>query len=403
MNDSTVQSLQSLETVRHKAKALLALARANKLKYFFVDETKKQATVDYIIETIVANYPTLQIPYHSRLRHFEAGGKESLEQLQKQPVKERGTIFFELIIVSVLLDAGAGALWHYKKGSPEKDYTRSEGLALASLDLYCSGALTAYPDTPFRVDANPLEALNVQTLSYFFQVEKTNPLEGVAGRVALLNRLGKVIKQNKAVFGEEGRLGHFFSYVTSLATGNSLSVNLLFQEVLQVFAGVWPKRLSYHGIDLGDVFVHSALKSAEPGSEWVPFHKLSQWLTYSLLEPLESMGFTLTHLDALTPLPEYRNGGLLIDTGLLGLKEEKLKSSLQKPDAEVIVEWRALTIALIDELAEAIRSKLNLSAESLPLAKILQGGTWDAGRRIARQKRAGGTPPIQIESDGTLF
>jgi len=41
----------------------------------------------------------------------------------------------------------------------------------------------------------------------------------------------------------------------------------------------------------------------------VPFHKLTQWLTYSLLEPLETAGLTVVNLDELTALPEYRNGG----------------------------------------------------------------------------------------------
>ena len=40
---------------------------------------------------------------------------------------------------------------------------------------------------------------------------------------------------------------------------------------------------------------------------------------------------------------------------------------------------------------------------AFPLAKVLEGGTWQAGREIAREKRADATPPIRIQSDGTLF
>jgi hypothetical protein len=50
-----------------------------------------------------------------------------------------------------------------------------------------------------------------------------------------------------------------------------------------------------------------------------------------------------------------------------------------------------------------VRGRLALSAAELPLAKVLQGGTWSAGRRIAREKRPDGTPPIAIDSDGTVF
>jgi len=50
-----------------------------------------------------------------------------------------------------------------------------------------------------------------------------------------------------------------------------------------------------------------------------------------------------------------------------------------------------------------VRDSLGLSAEEFPLAKVLQGRTWTAGRRIASEKRAGGKPPLMVESDGTIF
>jgi hypothetical protein len=72
-------------------------------------------------------------------------------------------------------------------------------------------------------------------------------------------------------------------------------------------------------------------------------------------------------------------------------------------DAEPIVEWRALTVAVLDHLAEAVRGELGLSMEQFPLARVLEGGTWAAGRKIAQAKRPGGVPPVHIESDGTVF
>jgi hypothetical protein len=44
-----------------------------------------------------------------------------------------------------------------------------------------------------------------------------------------------------------------------------------------------------------------------------------------------------------------------------------------------------------------------LSAEQLPLARVLEGGSWRAGRLIARELRPDGGPPLQIHSDGTVF
>jgi hypothetical protein len=74
-----------------------------------------------------------------------------------------------------------------------------------------------------------------------------------------------------------------------------------------------------------------------------------------------------------------------------------------RPSDEPVVEWRALTIALLDRLAPLVRTKLGQSEQAMPLASVLEGGTWAAGRRIARERRAGGTPPITIISDGSVF
>ena len=402
-----LQTLKDPATIRSQAHRLLALAKQDQLDFFAVNPEKMMPTASYIIDVIMQNYPDLNVPYHSRWRHFEAGGIDRIKTLHNNlshmSSDEQGKILFELVIISVFLDAGAGSLWRYKDKLTGEEYARSEGLALASLALYQSGVLSNNPETPYRVDAERLIAFEEKDLLDCFQVSATNPLEGVSGRVALLNRLGKLLKKNPRYFDKNGRLGDFYEYVISLKTAQTLPAPMIFQAVLNAFNDVWPIRLSFHGLSLGDVWTHKALKSNKPGSEYVPFHKLSQWLTYSLIEPLEAVGIEVTDLDHLTGLPEYRNGGLLIDSELLRVKNKELLIKPQDPGSEAIVEWRALTVALLDELADLIRKQLHQDVNSLPLAKILQGGTWEAGRRIAKEKRIHGTPPIQIISDGTVF
>ncbi|KTD35255.1 putative biotin synthetase like protein [Legionella moravica] len=405
--DNILETLSDPATIRIQAHRLLVLAKQDQLDFFTVNPEKMMPTASYIIDVIMQNYPDLQVPYHSRWRHFEAGGTDRisalLNQLSHLPSDELGKILFELVIISVFLDAGAGPLWRYKEKLTDEEYTRSEGLALASLSLYQSGVFSNHPETPYRIDADRLIAFKEQDLLDCFQVSANNPLEGVSGRVALLNRLGTLLKENPRYFDKYGRLGDFYLHVNSLKTSQNVSAKILFQAVLNAFKDVWPIRLSFHGISLGDVWRHKALKSNEPGSEYIPFHKLSQWLTYSLIEPLEHAGIQVTDLESLTGLPEYRNGGLLIDSELLNVKNKELLTKPQDPGSEAIVEWRALTVALLDELADLIRKQLHLDVHALPLAKILQGGTWEAGRRIAKEKRIHGTPPIQIISDGTVF
>ena len=134
----------------------------------------------------------------------------------------------------------------------------------------------------------------------------------------------------------------------------------------------------------------------------MPFHKLSQWLTYSLLEPFQWAGIQVDGLDALTGLPEYRNGGLFLDAGVLRLRDATQVDRLHAAGDELIVEWRALTVALLDELAPRMREQLGLTVAQMPLACVLEGGTWAAGRVLAQQLHHG-LPPLNIQSDGTVF
>ena len=173
--------------------------------------------------------------------------------------------------------------------------------------------------------------------------------------------------------------------------------------VIEVFSSVWPSRMMLGDVNLGDVGPHPAAGGTGPGAGLVPFHKLSQWLSYSLIEPLEEAGLQVVELDALTGLPEYRNGGLFLDTGVLEPKHADVTGGVHLPSAEVVVEWRALTVALLDRVASGVREILGLDRSSLPLARVLEGGTWRAGREVARERRPDGAPPIRIESDGTVF
>jgi hypothetical protein len=126
-------------------------------------------------------------------------------------------------------------------------------------------------------------------------------------------------------------------------------------------------------------------------------------LTYSLIEPLQAAGVEVTDIDGLTGLAEYRNGGLFIDAGVLVLRDPGEAGREHEVGSALVVEWRALTVALLDRLAERVRQRLGKDAASFPLARMLQGGTWAAGRAIARERRPAGAPPLRVVSDGTVF
>ena len=163
---------------------------------------------------------------------------------------------------------------------------------------------------------------------------------------------------------------------------------------------VWSENEGLTAVALGDVWRHPHAGGRGRNLGWVPFHKLTQWLGYSLMEPLEWAGLALSRRDVLTGLPEYRNGGLLLDSGVLALQDEAEREPAWPVGSELVVEWRALTVALLDELAPLVRERLG--QPDLPLASILEGGTWAAGRELAAELR-GGEPPFRIQGGGTYF
>ena len=84
------------------------------------------------------------------------------------------------------------------------------------------------------------------------------------------------------------------------------------------------------------------------------------------------------------------------------LREPAVAQEVWQPGDELIVAWRALTLALMDEVAREVRKMLHKDEKRLPLACVLEGGSWAAGRALAERVR-GGLPPLQVASDGTVF
>ena len=386
--------------MRSHCAQIMALAEQDRAPYFQLHMERMPEAAAWVADTIRLQYPDLDVPYHSRWRHFEAGGVDRWGQLADEQAlsgPERARIRIDLVIPSVLLDAGAGPDWRFDDGGGTL-LSRSEGLGVASLALFASGALSDDADQPLRSNAAALSRLSEDTLARAFQVAPSNPLVGLAGRAALLQRLGAAIAARSDIFGMPARRGNLYDALAARADNCRIDAGAVLQLLLQTLGPVWPGRIELDGISLGDCWRH-------PGTDdgLVPFHKLTQWLTYSLLEPLEEVGLVITGLDTLTGLPEYRNGGLLLDFGIITPRDPGFFQRLLTVDEPAVVEWRALTVILLDRMADAVRAELGVSAADFPLARILEGGTWAAGRRIAAVRRAGGAPPVSIASDGTVF
>jgi len=392
---SAAAALLTPEAVRDRAQALLALGLDQRLSGWSVHPERLGATADLVAAITRERYPDLAVPYHARWRHFAVGGHDrwaALRPMLPTDPAERARAGFDAGIVSVLLDAGAGMAWRYREAATGESHGRSEGLAVASLAMFAAGAFAA-DGHALRADGARLAGFTEAELAAGMQAGPDNPLVGLAGRVALLNRLGAALPRPGALFDD----------LAAAAVDGTVPARAILIAVLRRLGPIWPGRLALEGVNLGDCWRHPGLRRADATTGLIPFHKLSQWLAYSLVEPLEGAGLRVTGLDALTGLPEYRNGGLFLDMGVIAPRDPAVLARTHAPGEALVVEWRALTVALLDRLAPLVRARLGVSAEAFPLAKVLEGGTWWAGRRLAAERRADGGPPLRIESDGTVF
>ncbi|GAB1218615.1 hypothetical protein ATERTT37_007878 [Aspergillus terreus] len=371
--DSKVEQLLSLEAVRARAHTVFRLAQQGKLNHFDYHPEKLDSVADYVMNIIERDFGPDRyhlIPPHGRWQHFEVGDVPRIANLRSDwekaghDAKEQARSLVDLFFVSVLLDAGAGDTWRYTEPGTGAVYTRSEGIAVASLYMYLGGMF-----------AN----------------------------------------------ADSSRKDMVHDYLLEKSKG-TLDYSLLWNTLQKTLIPIWPSdRTRIRGQPIGDAWPLKVLsQNSEDGSDpetasIQPFHKLTQWLAYTLMVPftrLLSMSWTKSELG--TGLPEYRNGGLFVDMELLTLKPDALQKGLKVFKSELpcfgagddeIVEWRAMTVALLDELHKRVESSSDrFGGIRLSLPQMLEAGSWKAGRELAAEKRpATKSSPILNSGDGTLF
>ena len=158
----------------------------------------------------------------------------------------------------MLLDAGAGPDWRYRDAATGLIIGRSEGLALASLRMFEAGLFSATANDPLRADAERLAALTGDDLARGFGVTDANPMTGLEGRAALLQRLGRAMQANPQVFAtnDSARAGGLFDVLASGAQGALPAPDIL-RALLIHLGAIWPDRLTLGGIVIGGLLASS--------------------------------------------------------------------------------------------------------------------------------------------------
>ena len=427
-----IKYLYSIKSVRETNLSTLELIKNNKLINFNVNLNNIDNVVNFVIETIKSTYPTndslLTIPIHGRFQHFNKGNENRLPDLINNEFKKKMGLndeeickkLIDLFVISVLLDAGAGNNWKYIEKESGLLFNRSEGIAIATFHMFINGVFSNNEngDDKYRVDGNKLSKLTGKELSDGLQISEMNPINGFEGRLKLLNKLGETLVNDDEIF-KSNRPGDLVDYLNlHCDEGKNIEIEILWDVLMKLLIPIWPTegRTKIDNYLIGDAW---PLKNKN--DKIVTFHKLTQWLTYSLFKPLIEFGkFKILNSQYMTGLPEYRNGGLFIDFNVISLKDNehnqngiKLGNQILglnnipvfKPDDDVIIEWRSITINLLDYLLPIINEKMGIkgSKYELSLPQLIEAGSWKSGRLIASKLRSNGGPPIELLGDGTVF
>ncbi|KAI7873923.1 DUF1688-domain-containing protein [Lichtheimia hyalospora FSU 10163] len=432
--------LLSLRAVRERCFRVQEAGIRNRLQHFDVDPSKLQDVVQFVVSLIKRDYDEPSaVPVHGIWRHFDVSGRPRIQHLLNSwsslgfDATEKTRRVLDLFVVAVLMDTDADHVWSYRENATGRTYKRAEGVAVAVLELFTAGAFSSDVNQPHRVDSEALIHLSLDTLEKGFQVDhERNVLIGLEDRLDILRNLGKVLQEHADYFQKTGpvpRPGNLMDYLLEhSSTIKTKKGALILLETLwpvvqcmgELFVAERPSGKG--GIPgYGDVFPCGAIQynSNDSTDHYVPFHLMSQWLVYSLIEPMERLlGATIEGTELLTPLANFRNGGLLMDTGFISLKpkehdrgiESYHKNSLLpgqpkievaplfEMDDPVVVEWRALTTAYLDIVAERVRDALRLNRNKLSLTRLMDGATWSAGRELAEISRPNTQePPIIVK------
>ena len=276
----------------------------------------------------------------------------------------------------------------------------STGLALATFRAFVAGAFSADKTRPCRADAATLRHVDVAALRAMLQGTPLNTIQGLEKRAALLSRLGQVLP---------ARLSELVPPLHLQAeAGTEVMASALLSALLPALAAAWPAA-PVQGLPAGDVWQHrwagdAVVAGQDAGQDlgtggWVPLHAATQALVCTLALPLQQAGYRLVGLETLTASADSSNSALLLAAGVIVPRQQRLLSLSLKPGDEAVVECRALTVALFEEITNQVRATLQpaqgaLAAE-LQVAEVVHA--------TAVVLAGGGAPALTVEGDGALF
>ena len=281
----------------------------------------------------------------------------------------------------------------------------SAALAAAMRRAFLDGAFSSDPADALRVDARALMQLDSAALRALLPGASGPALLAFDARAEMLRRLGGLLG---AATGREGPPARPAGELERwLAHGGEVDAVELLQPLVSRWSAAWFDGGRALGLPVGDVWPHrwagaaTSPGAASPGGRatagWVPLHLPGQRLVHALAEPMRQAGLPVRGLDALTARADIALCRLLLDAGVVRLRDPRDLSRLWKPADERTVELRALAVALVDELVQPVRDRLGRDMP-LPSRDAVQRACSHVAARAATTVSA-----PRFEGHGTLL
>lgn len=383
-DDGAAGQLRNPHEIRKRARALLARARAGESGQFTVHDAALKDLTETLTDAIRRNRQEMSssdADVHAKLDRL-LGPAGFTGRIEKAERAEHARAHVDLAFVTVLLQFEPEVDWEYHESSTGQVSTGLGGAALAAFDAFTGGVFSSDPARPCQVDADGLRNLSGEALARAFQLALSRQSRRLEDRVAFLRRIGETLSRQQGIFGPGLRPAGLFDSLSGaeqheFAPTAEVGAHDILITLLMTLSPIWPAENTFGEHRLGDCWRLPAARGSGLTDGWMPLHRLGQALTYGLVRAFEHAGLPVRNIEALTPLAEPDGSGLLMDAGVLKPRSRWVSSPVADP---AVVELRALTVALTDELDAPVRRGLDDAYSAMPTAVMLGPEVWRSAR-----------------------
>lgn len=353
----TVERLHRLETVRERAWMLLAAVERGESEHFNLSPESVSTVALALASAIRETTPDLRPPLATLWPRLQRDHPAAVERLAASVAGLDGQgraragadmALLALVIAPDGVEPGLGALAQF----------------------FAAGGTTTRPADGPALNAPGLRRLLAGDTAVALPDELRPVLQDPATRQRL-ETLATGLEQDAETFGADGRFGTLLDRIAGPARSDGLTAQGMLDRLGPLLDPVAGSTVRIGGSIAGDIWRHPLAWADDRSRELVPFHCLLQSLVLDLVEPLAEAGIKLDGLEELTVPATRRLAADILRLGLVNPRHAAVARLRHPPGSDIVVELRALSIALADRLVDRLRQELNLTVRDLPAVRIV--------------------------------